>query len=273
MNFKLTFIIIALIAIHNQVLGQEMKNNLSLRLGAGHIARQDLVFSPFIHKDFTPLNVGLEYTRNAHFHQRIQLRFASFDPMLTNSFKYTENGETEVASPHFFSLVDLDYAFGKEIPITEKSSLTVGTLLVTDVQVLNYAYGRIGSFGYYANFGLGVFLAKEYDLSEKSGVSVRLALPIIHWLSRSPYLVNDDQFIENISSHANTKTFLAFVEDGKFATLNTLQTFDLEAQYTHRLNKRWDIGVGYFFEFIHSKEPRSLISYRNSIFASANLKF
>lgn len=273
MNLKSTLSIIALTAILNQVQGQGLKNNLTLSLGAGHIARQDLVFTPFIHRDFTPLNIGLEYTRSANFYQKLNLRFASFNPMLTSPYEYAINGETKVASQHFFTFIDLDYAFGKEIKKTEKSTTTVGALVATDVQVLNYVYGRIGSFGYYSNIGLGGFISKEYTLSEKSRISGRFALPLFNWLSRSPYLVNDDEFIENISSHSNVKTFFAFIGDGKFATLNKLQTFDLEATYTYQLHRRWGIGVSYLFEFIHSKEPRSLLSYRNSLFVSANFKF
>ncbi len=273
MKFKLTLAIIALTAALNLVEGQSPKNNLSLGLGVGQIARQDLVFSPFIHKDFTPLNLGLEYTRNAGLYQNLKLRFASFNPMLTNPYEYTENGEIEKASQHYLTLVDLDYALGKEIRRTEKSTTTFGAQIATDVQVLNYVYGRTGSFGYYSNFGLGGFILKEYRISEKSRISGRFCLPIINWLARSPYLVNDDEFIENISSHSTVKTFFAFVEDGEFATLNKLQTFDLEAKYTYQLNQRWDIGANYFFEFIHVQEPRKLLSYRNSLSASANFKF
>ena len=58
MNLELTLSIIALTAILNQVHGQDLKNNFSLSLGGGSLAKQDLVFSPFIHKDFTPLNIG-----------------------------------------------------------------------------------------------------------------------------------------------------------------------------------------------------------------------
>lgn len=273
MKYKLVLSVITLIATLQQAKGQDLKNKLSLYLGPGHIARQDLVFSPFIHQDFTLLNLGLEYTRNADVYQNLRLGFASFNPMLTSPYDYTINGKTEVASEHYFTLIDLDYSLGKEISKTEKSSTKVGAIFAADVQVLNYAYGRIGSFGYYSSLGLGGFILKEYSLSEKSSISGRFALPLFNWLSRSPYLVNDDEFIENISSHSTLKSFFAFIGDGEFATLNKLQTFNLEAKYTYQLNRRWDIGLGYFFEFIHVKNPRTLLSYRNSLIASTNFRF
>lgn len=273
MNLKLTLSIIALIANLNQVQGQGLKNNLNLTIGLGHIARQDLVFSPFIHSDFTPLNIGLEYSRNAAFYQNLKLRFASFNPMLTSPYNYFIHGESKLATQHIFRIIDLDYTFGKEIKKTKRCTTMAGAMLASDVQILNYEYGRSSAFGYYANFGLGGFFIKEYVLTEKSRILGRFALPLINWLSRSPYLVNDDEFIENISSHSNAKIFFAFIGDGKFVTVNKFQTCELEAKYTYQLNRRWDVGIRYLLEFIHSKEPRSLLSYRNSVFVSTNFKF
>jgi hypothetical protein len=273
MKLKLTYIIIATAVIFYQAHGQELKNNLAINIGAGQIARQDLVFSPFIHNDFTPLNIGLEYTRKASLYQNIRIRFASFNPMLTSPYEYKADGEIKVASQHYFSFIDLDYSAGKIINQSKKFSTTVGPLLTADVQMLNYAYGRIGSFGYYSAFGLGGFISNEFKLNERSLVVARFAIPLMNWLSRSPYLVNDDEFIENISSHSGLKTFFAFVGDGQLTSLKTLQSYDLEAKYTYQFHKRWELGAGYLFEYISIKEPRNLRSFRNSIFLNITYKF
>ena len=273
MKLKLSFTIMVIVIMIYHAQAQDFKNMFSLSVGVGHFARQDLVFSPFVHKDFTAVNTGLEYTRKADFHQKLKLRYASFNPMLTSPYVFMLNGEKKVANQHFFTLIDLDYFFGKKINQTEKSNTTVGALFNTDAQMLNYEYGRIGSFGYYSTFGLGGFIYKDYQINEKSHIYASLALPLLNWLTRSPYLVNDDEFIENISSHSAVKSFFAFIGDGKLITLNKLQTFDLEAKYAYQLNTRWEIGAGYLFEFIHSKEPRSLLSYRNSLLVSTSFKF
>jgi hypothetical protein len=273
MKLKFTYPVIAFLVIIYQVQGQDFKNNFSLSMGAGYIARQDLIFSPFIHNDFSPLNIGLEYKRRANFQQNLKIRFASFNPMLISPYEYTIDGEIKIASQHSFTLIDLDYSIGKIINRTEKIFTTVGPLFTTDMQILNYVYGRIGSFGYYSTLGLGGFITNEYQINEKSRLHARFSLPIFSWLSRSPYLVNDDEFIENISSHSDLNTFFAFIGDGQLTTFYNLQTFDLEANYTYKLHSRWEIGAGYHFEFIHSKEPRSLRSFRNSLLVSTNFKF
>jgi hypothetical protein len=273
MNRKISIAIIATTLLIFQTYGQGLKNNISLNYGVSHIARQDLVFTPFIHTDLSPISIGLEYTRTADYYQDIKLRFSVFDPMLISPYDYFIEGERNVAGQHVFTIINLDYAIGKIISQTGKSKIAIGALLATDVQSLNYAYGRIGSFGYYSTFGLGGFLSKDYQINERSYLVARFSLPLLYWLSRSPYLVNDDEFIENISSHSGVKSFFAFIGDGKLTTINKLQTFDLEAKYFYDLNDKWQLGIGYLFEFIHSTEPRGLLSYQNSLFLSTIFNF
>lgn len=193
--------------------------------------------------------------------------------MLADPYEFNVYDEARVASPHYFTFIDLDYAIGKEIRKTESSVTTVGVALMTDVQMLNYVYGRIGNFGYYSIFGLGGFLSKDYQITEKSRITGQIALPLVSWLTRSPYLVNDDEFIENISAHSDVKSLFAFIGDGNIATFNKLQTIDINASYVYQLSNKWELGVNYLFELIHATEIRSLLSCRNSLFVSANFKF
>lgn len=246
---------------------------LSLSWGLGFIERQDLIFSPFIHSDITFANLGLEYTREARLFQNVQFRYAGFNPMVSNPYDFTVHGEPEHAYPHTFTMVDLDYMMGKQIKQINKYTFTAGGLFNADVQAMNYVYGRISSLGYYAAFGLGVFGKTDYALNKKSKLSAVLKLPLVVWLARSPYLVNDDQFIENISSHSGFNSFMAFIQDGKLATWNRVQTFDVQLKYTYSLSSKWELGAAYLFEFIHSSRPRNLLSYRNSLYISGNFRF
>jgi hypothetical protein len=141
------------------------------------------------------------------------------------------------------------------------------------VQAANFVYGRISSFGYYSAFGLGVFGRKEVSLSEKGKLSATLQFPIVTWLARSPYLVNDDEFIENISSHSGLKSFMAFIGDGGLVTWNKLQTFDLEVGYKYRLNEKFELGIAYLLEFSHANDPRNFLFYGNTLIFSGTFRF
>lgn len=249
------------------------KNALAIQFGPGIIARQDLVFSPLIHDDFSILNMGASYTRKARLFQNVSFRFAGFNPMADGPYEFTVHGELYTAYPHSFILIDLDYQIGKRITEDQKSAVTAGGLFSTDIQALNYVYGRIGNFGYYSAFGLGVFATYDRPLNEKSNLAATLQLPLIAWFARSPYLVNDDEFIENISSHSGFKSFMAFIGDGEMITWNKMQTLDFEIKYEFNLSERWELGAAYRFEFIHARIPRNLLSFRNSLNFAANYKF
>lgn len=256
-------------------LGQQVEksNVLTLSFGPSSISRQDLIFSPLTHHDFSLINLGLDYTREAKFYQKVSLRYGNFNPRVTAPYDFTFHGDPETAYPHSFNLIDLDYQFGKQLKETQNGTLTAGGLFSTDIQALSYVYGRISSFGYYAAIGLGVFGKYERPINEKSRLSTTLKLPLFVWLARSPYLVNDDEFIENISSHSGFKTFMAYLGDGQLATWNKVQTLDFELKYEYDQSERWGFGAAYLFEFIHMSQPRNLLSFRNSLNFSANYKF
>ncbi|NLJ44836.1 MAG: hypothetical protein GX431_14350 [Bacteroidales bacterium] len=273
---RVSFIIVAILIFLSTAtycLSQDLKNSLRLQIGLGHIARQDFVFSPFIHRDLSPLNFGICYQRDKKYFQNANLRLALLSPSHSDIYQFFDDNKKETTSPHFFTLVDLDYWFGKSIKQTDKVSTKVGLSVNADIQALNYVYGRIGSFGYFSSFGLGGFVNQTYKFNDKNSLTAYASMPIISWFARSPYLVNDDEFIENTSSHSGVKTFFAFIGDGKPATLNRLQMVDIGANYTYHLSPKWDIGISYLFEFIHSSKPRNLLSYKNSIFFNTNFNF
>lgn len=252
---------------------QDTKNCIQLQIGLSNIARQDLVFSPFVHKDFSPINIGIRYQREKKFYQNIHLRFSSLKPSFIGPYEFFDDNETKQTSPHIFTMIDLDYWLGKEFRRRSKSITKAGIAFNADIQALNYVYGRTSFFGYYSAIGLGGFISQTYNANKKNKITGQIALPLFNWVARSPYLVNDDEFIENISSRSGVKTFFAFIGDGNFATLNKSQILDFRLNYAYKLNDRWELGVDYLFEFIHSKEPRNLLSYRNSIFINGTFKF
>src|SRR5690606_26054788 len=137
-------------------------------------------------------------------------------PNNTAIYNYVEDGEQRSTSPSFFTLVDLDYFIGRNIASNNRCRTALGLVFSADVQALNYVYGRLGSFGYYSFFGLGLGLKHEQAVGRRGVVTAALHVPLVGWQARSPYLVNDDEFIENTMSHSGVKTFLAFVGDGSF---------------------------------------------------------
>lgn len=267
-------VLIILIQVAVSAYSQDLTNTrrVELNAGIGFIARQDRIFSPMIHKDMSVANAGIAFIAEGRLYHNISLRFSSFNPVTAEPFDYYEDGELKSAAPHSFILVNLSYNGGKTWQ-TGKGELSAGLLLSADVQALNYVYGRISSFGYFSAIGPGVFAKYSRQTGEKGRISASLNLPVISLYSRSPYLVNDDEFIENISSHSGLKTFIAFLADGEWVTWNRLQHFNAGIKYEHDLSDKWGIGTSWMFDFIHASAPRKLLSFRNTINLSANFRF
>lgn len=253
----------------HQVTGKNFSKQRCFELGLGFstLARQDLVFSPFIHRDIAFPAALIGYEAQGKFIHKIGLRYATFSAMLDESYEYLEDGEEETTVPHSFTFVKLDYFAGLTLLTSVKERITGGLSLQWDIHALNYSYGRINSFGYYSGTGLAVSGKYERLISESTTLLLSLQVPLVTWFARSPYLVNDDEFIENISSHKGINTFIAFIGDGKFVTLNRLQRLTTEIGVSHRLSDHWLFGGEWTFDFTHASSPRNMLSYQNTVLA------
>lgn len=257
-----------------QVTGQKdtLKNRLQFYAGLGQITQQDRIFSPMIHRDLSMINAGIEFSSESRYHHNVSLRFSSFNPVVSEPFDYYLEGELKTASPHNFVLVNLFYNVGKTWQAGE-GDLSAGLILNADIQAFSYLYGGFGSFGYFSSIGPGGFAGYSRNAGEKGRISAVLRLPFVSLYSRSPYLVNDDEFIENISSHSGVKTFFAYLNDGKWVTWNRLQYFNAVVNYNYDLSERWGAGAAWMFDFIHAPSPRKFLAFRNSLYLSSYFRF
>lgn len=243
---------------------RDTTSQLSLSIGPAHLSRQDLIFSPFIHKDLSPLSVGLKYEWDKKHHQFLRFDYAGFSAGVETPYDILVDGETETAYPHSFTFIGFDYGAGKWLGDNVKSPSILGGSINMDVQAMTYQYGRSSFFGYYATFGIGVWYKKYFDLGDRHHLSAQVELPLVSWYARSPYLVNDDEFIENIYSHNGFKTFFAYLGDGELVTWNKLQTVNLGVDYQYELSDKWSIGASWKFAFIHASDPLPLTSVQNN---------
>lgn len=268
---KHSLIMLLFLLIYTRSGAQEHENTLTINTWAGFINRQDMIFSSLVHKDISLITPSLGFTRQAKLYQNIFLGFAMFNPSSSELYEYSRNGETHLTSPHNFIFGKIRYTLGKTWK-NGNNGFTAGLMLQANIQALIYNYGRISSFGYYSAAGPGIMAAYSLNTGDKGNLSFALAVPAVSLYARSPYLVNDDEFIENTSSHSGFKTFAGFINDGQWLTWNRLQHFDLKLQYDHEISSRLKIGSGWSLDYIHANEPRELLSFQNIVFISLGLR-
>lgn len=252
--------------IGNSVLAKDRTNtqSLSLQWGTAFLSQQDLVLSPMIHKDLAWSALTIQYARQKKWSHQFKLDYLGFQYHPKHS-SYILDAELQDFYPHTGMTIDIEYTTGKVLNPESNFPTVVGMAVINELQSKNYSYGRISSFGYFLHFGVGVFAQQQWKWSNRHHLSVYAHVPLLSWTARSPFAVNDDEFIENISSHSGFKTMMSFIRDGQFQTIAGVQNMDARLKYFWQASEKWSIGGEYAFEFWRQAEPRSFIHYQQNL--------
>ena len=218
-------------------------NSLSLNWGMGNIKRQDFTISPFTHTDWSPLNVQLVYERSKKLEQQASLKFGQYSPRIGEEYTYYSfyNGE-ETAEPHYFTMIDINYALGVSVLEKGKLKFAVGGKSKNQFYASTYNFGPSGPSPLYIAFGLDLWLNLKFDLSEKHHFKSKVSLPIFAYIYRDPYLAQDDEFFRNLVSHKPLKELSERIKDGELESWGTSQSFDFDLSYAYVINEKWDMG-------------------------------
>jgi len=259
-----TFLVLFSLFLVFPIIAFSQQSELSLRIGPGFYDLQDQIFSPFVHHDQSFLNLGLQYDWSKKKDQFIGLEFGSYDPILVPSYTYND---TSVTIPNSITLVNLTYGLGKKMKVKrEGDAFTVGGFFEADVEAITWYFAWANTGGYMAPFSLGIWTEYQYQLTPKSKLTGKVLLPLVSLVARSPYLQNDDEYIQNNFEHNGFKTFFEYLGDGDVKTLNRIQQLEFNLGYQYQLSERWSIGGQYAFRFMHASKPRNFLSYRNTFY-------
>lgn len=273
---KILLLIVALFFFGlNDMLAQQQKtHSLSLNIGAGNIMRQDLSFSPFIHKDWSPLNVQLIFNRSKNLKHRVTARFGSYNPFFSGAYPFHSfyNGDIETI-PHTFTMVDLNYALGKSIWQAEKWEFTLGGKSKNQIHMSGYDLGDAGSSGYFVSFGLNAWMNLQMILNDKHRLESSLSIPVLAYNARPPYLSQDDQFFMNILSHKPLKILGNYIKNGQLESWGKSQSVDFDFSYSFSLSEKFDVGCRYLFLANFNQNPTKYIQVENLFYLNLNYKF
>lgn len=253
--------------------GQTSTQRFSLNVGFSTIARQDQIFSPFIHSGNTFTNLGFTWEQSKRLNQFLELQFSNTAAAAGEPYDYSWHPDPEVFStyPHNFTFLELNYGLGKSWQ-QGKATFRAGGVLENNVQALNHNPGPFSFFGYFISSGVAPQIGLNLPAGRKGAFDFALQTPLVSWVARSPYLVNDDEFIENTSVHNSLGTLVRFIGDGALQLPDQLQKLTLSARYQHNAGKRLDIGLAYRLQFIRHTEPLTLLSYQHQFSIRIGLK-
>lgn len=109
------------------------------------------------------------------------------------------------------------------------------------------------TFGYLHQLQAGMAASLQQALGKRFKVEAGIQFPLLLWVARSPYVLNDDDFIEQQSSHNALRTLAATFADGNLASPWQYSQIRLEASGTWQLSKRFQCGFQWRFWHQQSK--------------------
>jgi len=252
----------------------EAHKSLQLSWGVGNLLRQDLSASDMIHQDVSPINFLAAYTREKKLIHQVHLKVGTYNPIVADTFTYfMPPDEYWPTYPHSFVLIDLNYSLGKTIMNTEQWKVSLGGRARNRLHPSNYYYADYGFFGYYLSFGLDAWAQVDYQLNETHRFNAQAALPLFSFTARSPSLMQDDEYIENIISHNGLRIFAENIKDGHLQSWGKSQIFDLNINYFYTLSEKWEIGSSYYLSMNFNQDPTRFTSIENVLYLSTNLTF
>ena len=250
-------------------------NSLTLNWGVGNLHRQDVNFSPFIHKSWSGLNLGLVYEHTGKQYHRVYSRFGRYTAFHEGPFTYNteEKGELKQVEtlPHSFNMLDLNYTLGFKVMSSEKVTILLGGQARNLLNIGDYEYGNSGIGFYNFAFGIDVWSSAKYKLSDKHSLGAELSLPIFSWVTRSPYLGQDDQYFRDVAKNKVFDSIGNYLRRGELQSWGGFQRVDFQMNYTYALSEKWNLKATYSLNMNFSKTPQSYTSIENVLMIGAQI--
>lgn len=253
---------------------QVRKNSIGLRYGTHLWLKQDQSYSPMVYDGFSPKNFGLIYTRdNGGFKHVIEFSLDVFNLKSQKNFSYSTSGILRQTTASVYTVPALRYYLLKRIKQTEKNTWYVGVVSDNQVQDIDQAYALFVTSGYLGQFSLSPAIQHKFLISQRSSIVTTAFVPLVSVISRSPYALNDDQYIKATASHKSIPTAIDLIGLGKFQLPNRFQKLNIMTAYNYKLSNRSALIFSYSFELFRHTKPATVIWYQHRLDAGITYHF
>ncbi len=252
-------------------------NNLGLQYGIHLFARQDLLFSPMVYHDASFKNLNLNFSNEKG--KRIHLAEAEFN-LYNASWHDQYNYQTGFDSiktlttfPSGFTVITLRYAYLHYLKKKKFGTWWIGGMLDNQINSIDNQYGPAATFGYFAHFSLAPAVQWKSQITDRKGIYATAWFPLLTWVTRSAYAIQDDEYMQQNYDHNGVKIFFRYLGDGNLHLINRYEQFNLNLGYTYSLPSHWSLGAEYRFEFLRDTKPKTIISHQNYFNLKASYLF
>jgi len=272
---KITLFFLALL-LCSAVFGQEEKptepqkkavHSLSINMGVNDFHMRDEYLSPHIFSK-SLFSTQLSYQiRAKHYLHNIEVDFSTGHP---NSNIQPRNVAENIGSIAYTvsRVIDVEQIAGKPLELSlgaEVSSFIVSTDFVAEDKRYSYEWNEQS---WYCSNSLGIHASGNYQISDKTGFSIQLALPVFSLVSRPE---NGHSF--NAENAKVIDKFMNVELQGKPEFFWDNAALACELGYKQQLGKHCNLKLNYLFNYATSDRPAHLQMYMNRFLAGFEFLF
>jgi hypothetical protein len=204
--------------------------------------------------------------------QHFSLSGASFsDPSSRFPFGFNDTVITAAAANFVFLRQSFELLQQLQTPI-QLPKIWLGGYQHFELGALFHGHA-FSTFGYLHQFHIGLAATMQQALGKKCKLEASLQFPLLLWVARSPYALNDDDFIQRQSSHNALRTLAATFSDGGLAAPWQYPQMRLEASGLWQISARFQLGILWRYWHQQSKQMLPLAVNEQAIMLKGGWKW
>lgn len=214
---------------------------------------------------------NLNYTENGyliglhHRHNKPNGKNLIETNLTFSSGKLKTNYSDFFTSSYIWANINLAYLRKLTTLKNKNINIYLGAKYKTQIQYLDW--NNQTSFSFLATHGLSLQTVIFYDIKPKHSIETALSIPIFQVLVRPPY-----NGIDNFITTNQDKT-VKLIFTGKPTTINKYFAINWTANYHYDINKRFELKLGYTFNYERVFDTHKFIQLQNQITTGFNFKF
>jgi hypothetical protein len=255
-----------LLALLTKVASAEPTRSLEFAWTTSYRARQDDLLSPLVHEGLAPFGGLFAYRwRGRGAGWLVGLEVDSTPAKSGPTFEYPTDDGTAETYPSSWTTVRIPLGWGKGLAHTEQLDVVLGGMFDTRIEHLSWSYGLTSTSAYSGTFTLGPWLDAHWKPVKRWTLEGSVTVPLFGWLTRSPYALNDDEFMKANKTHNPIVTIGAYIADGGPTWVGEDQAVRACAGAVYALKGRTSLLAAYRFEMLHFSDPLPATVYGNAL--------
>lgn len=242
-QFNFMFLLMFSLFVANPAADSNQSHALSLAAGPAWHHRYDQNVGALWERTRSLSFVQLDLmTQKAAKRNRLSLAAVSFsDPSDRFSFGFNDTVIQAAAANFIFLRQSFEQLYRIQTAV-HSPSLWLGWYQHFELGALFHGHA-FPTFGYLHQVQTGVAMSVQYTWGKRFKAEAGFQFPFLLWVARSPFALNDDDYIKRQSSQNGLRTLASTFADGAVHTPWQYPQIRLEAAATWQVSERLQLGL------------------------------